>query len=130
MGWNGWPLARVVILFTAFGFLLIFIQVTLMHYRQNFRHWAQWIPVLALPIVALGAFLLAIWDMVWIRTAFGVLCITEVLGGFFGFYLHVRGVGERVDGYRFHNFLVGPPVVLPLFISAMSVLALLALYWS
>ena len=54
--WNGWPLNRVVILFTALGFGLIFIQVTLMHYRQNFHHWSQWLPVIALPVLALNAF--------------------------------------------------------------------------
>lgn len=130
MGWNGWPFERVVIFFTCLGFLLIFVQVTLFHYRQNFRHWAQWVPVIALPIIAFNALLLTIWNAEWIRTIFIVLCVADTLGGLFGFYLHYRGVGQRVDGYRLENFLVGPPVILPLMISALSGLALLATYWS
>jgi hypothetical protein len=133
MGWDGWPLGRVVIVFAFFAFfafLLLFLQVTLLHYRQNFRQWAQWVPVITLPIVAFGALLLSFWNLEWIRTAFIVLCLAEALGGLYGTYLHLRGVGQRVDGYRFNNFLVGPPVVLPFLISATSVLVLLAAYWS
>ncbi len=130
MGWNGWPFERVVILFAAFAFLLIFLQVTMLHYRQNFRHWSQWVPVIVLPIIALNALLLSSWNLDWIRNLFIALCLGDALGGLYGFYMHLKGVGQRVDGYRFHNFLVGPPVILPLLISATSVLALLALYWS
>ncbi|NMB00035.1 MAG: hypothetical protein GX971_00725 [Firmicutes bacterium] len=130
MGWQGWPFERVVILFTCFGFLLIFVQVTLFHYRQNFRIWSQWVPVIVLPIIALNALLLSIWNMGWIRSTFIVLCIADILGGLYGFYRHFKGVGERVDGYRLQNFLVGPPVALPLTILAMSLLGLLATYWS
>lgn len=130
MGWDGWPFERVVILFSFFAFLLIFVQVTLFHYRQNFRHWSQWVPVLALPIIALNALLLTVWNGGWIRTLFIIFCVADFLGGFFGFYQHFRGVGQRVDGYKLQNYLVGPPVVLPLMISAISGLALLATYWS
>ncbi|GEM_PF-228878 len=130
MAWDGWPLARVVILFTSFGFLLVFVQVTLMHYRQNFRTWSQWVPVVSLPFMALWALLLSLQNLDWIRTVFIVLCVLEAIGGLYGAYLHLRGVGRRVDGYRLHNFLVGPPVMLPFLISATSVLALLAVYWS
>lgn len=60
----------------------------------------------------------------------GALCWFGMVAGLIGFYKHFRGVGQRVDGYRLHNFLVGPPVILPLFVSAFSALALLALHWS
>ena len=129
MGWQGWPLARAVILFTSFGFLLIFVQVTLFHYRQNFRHWSQWVPVITLPILALNALMLSFWNLAWIRSFFIILCIADSLGGLSGFYYHLRGVGQRVDGYRLQNFLVGPPVILPLLITALSSLGLLAVYW-
>jgi hypothetical protein len=40
------------------------------------------------------------------------------------------GVGQRVGGFsQSQNFLVGPPIVLPLMMSAISALGLLALYW-
>ncbi|HHT91240.1 MAG: hypothetical protein ACOX57_11800 [Limnochordia bacterium] len=130
MGWNGWPFERVVILFTLPVFLLIWVQVTLLHYRQNFRHWSQWVPVLALPTIALNALLFSLWNLSWLRTLFIILCLGDILGGLTGFYFHLQGVGKRVDGYRLQNFLVGPPVVLPLMITATSVLGLLATYWS
>lgn len=129
MGWQGWPLARMVILFSALGFLLVFVQVTLFHYRQNFRHWSQWVPVITLPILALSAFMLSLWNLPWTRTLFIILCTADALGGLSGFYYHLRGVGQRVDGYRLQNFLVGPPVILPLLITALSALGLLAVYW-
>lgn len=129
MAWDGWPLGRVIILFTFFVSLLIFLQVTLFHYRQNFRDWSQWVPVIALASLALVAILFSIWNLAWIRTVFIALCSIEALGGLYGTYRHVRGVGQRVDGYRLNNFLVGPPAVLPLLISATGVLGLLAVYW-
>lgn len=128
--WNGWPFERVAILFASLGFLLVFVQVTLFHYRRNFRHWAQWVPVIALPVLAVTGLLLTAFNSSTVRTVFALLCWADVLGGLYGFYLHLRGVGQRVDGYRLQNFLVGPPVVLPLTISALSSLALLAVYWS
>lgn len=130
MGWNGWPFERVTILMVSLGFLLIFVQVTLFHYRQNFRHWAQWVPVVALPVLGLTGLILAACDALWLGRAFAILCAGDALGGLYGFYLHLRGVGQRVDGYRLNNFLVGPPVVLPLTMSALSVLGFLAVYWS
>lgn len=130
VGWNGWPFERVAVLFASCASLLIFIQVTLFHYRQNFRHWSQWVPVIALPILALTGFLFSASNVDWVRTAFIVLCLGDALGGLVGFYLHLKGVGQRVDGYRLQNFLVGPPIILPLMISALSVFALLAVYWS
>ena len=130
MAWDGWPFTRVVMLFSACAFLLVFIQVTLLHYRQNFRHWTQWIPVLALPVLALMAFIVTAWNGEGARTILSILSYVGVLGGLLGFYMHLHGVGERVDGYRFHNFLVGPPIILPLLVTSFSGLALLALYWS
>jgi hypothetical protein len=130
VGWTGWPFERVAILFASLGFLLIFVQVTLFHYRQNFRHWAQWVPVIALPILALTGLWVTASGTAGVRRVFALLCAADALGGLYGFFLHLRGVGQRVDGYRLQNFLVGPPVVLPLTITALSVLGLLAVYWS
>ncbi len=130
MYWDGWPFSRVVLLFIATAYTLIFIQVTLMHYRQNFQHWSQWIPVLALPIIALNALLLGFYHANWARTLFGILTIVGIIAGVFGFFMHFRGIGKRVDGYRLQNFLVGPPIALPSLITIVSTLGLLTLYWS
>lgn len=129
MIWTDWPLSRVLVTFVSIAFLMIAVQVSLLHYRQNFRHWAQWVPVIATPIfaiVALAAVLVNQLWLVWLLTAlFGV----GVVAGVYGFVLHVEGVGVRVDGYRFNNFMVGPPIVFPLMIAAMSLLGLIALFW-
>lgn len=130
MGWNGWPFTRVVILFTSLAFFLVFIQVTLMHYRQNFRHWSQWVPVIELPLLGLNALILTFYNIDLVRWSLMILTIIGIIGGMIGFYMHFSGVGKRVDGYRLNNFLIGPPIILPLLITAMSALALLALYWS
>jgi len=129
MGWTGWPLSRVLLLFTGIAFLMIFIQVTLFHYRQNFRHWAQWLPVLAVPVLGVTALAVGFFNVIWLRMVLMVLLFTGLAAGIFGFVLHVEGVGERVDGYRMQNFLVGPPITLPLMVAAISLLGLIALYW-
>ncbi|GAB6179514.1 hypothetical protein JCM14036_08330 [Desulfotomaculum defluvii] len=127
--WDGWPISRIILLFSALALFLIFVQVTLLHYRQNFRHWAMWAPVLGTPIIGMLLLTLVFYNIPWLRAITGIFCAAGVLSGLVGFGLHVEGVGERVDGYRMQNFLVGPPVILPLMVAAISVLGLIALYW-
>ncbi|HZG14424.1 MAG TPA: hypothetical protein VE710_05310 [Candidatus Bathyarchaeia archaeon] len=128
--WQGWPLERVLLLLAGLAFALIFIQVTLFHSRQNFRHWSMWVPVIETPLFALVAIVLAFYQPGWLRLTFGLLMWLGLGGGIYGAYQHAVGVGQRVGGYsQTQNFLVGPPIILPLMISAISALGLLALYW-
>ena len=129
MVWEGWPLSRVLMLFVGAAFLMIATQVALFHYRQNFHHWAQWTPVIGAPAIGLVALLTAIFNATWLNWVLIALLGVGLLVGVVGFALHFTGVGERVDGYRFNNFLVGPPIVLPLMVTAMSVLGLLVILW-
>lgn len=129
MYWNGWPWDRVIILYTGLAFLLIGLQVALFHYRQNFRNWTMWVPVLAAPVVGLTAFTVGFYNIPILRTALLILLAASAVAGLGGFILHLEGVGERVDGYRMNNFLVGPPIALPLMVTAMAVLGIIALYW-
>lgn len=129
MNWNGWPLERIVILFASAAFLLVGIQVTLFHYRQNFHHKAMWVPVLELPVFFVVGLLYSFFAINSLGILFAVCMWIGIVSGMIGFYYHIRGVGVRVGGYAFRNFLVGPPAILPLLISAMSVLALIAYYW-
>lgn len=127
--WVGWPISRIFLLILTMVFSGIFVQVTMFHYRQNFRHWAQWIPVLATPLLAMLSLALTFYiTPVWIITG-GILYSVGVLAGATGTTLHFTGVGERVGGYNMQNFLVGPPIVLPMMVIFMSILGLLALYW-
>lgn len=129
MLWNGWPWQRVIILFSGLAFIMIGLQVFLFHYRQNFRHWAMWVPVTAAPVNGIIAIVISFYYLPALRTVFLVLLAASALAGLAGFALHFEGVGERVDGYRLNNFLVGPPITLPLMVTAMSVLGIIALYW-
>ncbi|MGZ0051004.1 hypothetical protein [Brevibacillus gelatini] len=128
--WQGWPIERVLILFTGLAFILIAVQVTLFHSRQNFRHWAMWVPVIELPVFAVTAIVLSFVNAGWLRWLFALMMIVGMGGGVYGAYLHTAGVKQRVGGFsQSQNFLVGPPVILPLLITAIAALGLLALFW-
>lgn len=129
LGWNGWPLNRVVIFAMGILFLVIFVQVMLFHYRQNFRHWSMWIPVIATPVFGLCLIILTFYNALWLLYMLTVLLSVGILAGVFGSYMHIRGVGERVGGFELRNFMIGPPLTLPSMISAISLLGLIALYW-
>ncbi|WP_274651264.1 hypothetical protein [Paenibacillus humicola] len=129
MYWEHWSLDRVVILFVGLAFLLLGIQVTLFHYRQNFHQKSMWVPVILSPVFFVAAIVLVWYNAQWLRTVFNVLMWLGVVSGLIGFYFHFRGVGIRVGGYALRNFLIGPPVILPLMFSALSALGLIALCW-
>lgn len=129
MIWTGWSLARIVVLLIGVAYLMISLQVTMFHYRQNFRNPAMWVPVISGPIIGLIAVLLALINTGVLLGLFKVLLWIAVLGGMIGFFFHFRGIGQRVDGYVMRNFLIGPPLILPLMFSAMAVFGLFAVYW-
>lgn len=129
MMWQGWPFERVVLLFTALALLMITVQVYIFHSRQNFRHPAMWLPILGAPAIAVFLILLVIDNVFLARALAGLFLIIGIIFGLIGSFYHIRGIGERVDGYRMENILVGPPLILPIMISALSILGLLALYW-
>lgn len=128
--WEGLPIERVVLIFVGLAFVMIFIQVTLFHSRQNFRHWAMWVPVIETPVFALLAFTLAFTQPNWLLWVFTISMCVGVAGGLYGASLHTAGVRQRVGGFsQSQNFLLGPPIILPLMISAISGLGLIAVYW-
>lgn len=126
--WMGWPVARILYLFLGIVFLAMFVQVTLYHSRQNFRSPAMWLPVIATPLLTVVALLLVVWNLPALRSVFAVLAAVTGMASLYGTYLHGVGVGQRVEGYTFNNFMVGPPIMLPLLLAALSVLALLTVY--
>lgn len=129
MIWHGWPLSRATTVFVGIVFILIGIQVVLLHYRQNFRHWAMWLPVIGSPLLGVLAIILGVFNIFSMKVFMAILYSIIALAGLIGYYFHFTGVGNRVDGYRLQNFLVGPPIILPLLITAMGVLGIMALYW-
>lgn len=130
MLWNGWPLDRIVVLFVSLAFLLIGIQVTMFHYRQNFHHKSMYLPVIASPIFFLAGLWLVIQPKSWLQTLFMILMWIGVADGLLGLYFHLRGVRIRVGGWAMRNFLIGPPIMLPIVFTALSTLGLIAIYWA
>lgn len=129
MGWHSWPLNRVLDAAIGILFLVVFLQVTLFHYRQNFRHWSMWIPVIATPLFGLSLLVYTFYAPAWLLGALTVLLSVGTVAGLYGTYLHIHGVGQRVGGYAMRNVLIGPPITLPALITALSVLGLFSLYW-
>lgn len=129
MLWDGWPLHRIIILFVGLAFLMMGIQVALFHYRQNFHHKSMWVPVMISPLLFIAGISFSIFKVDWLSNLFVVLLSLGAISGFIGFYFHFRGVGIRVGGWELRNFLIGPPVILPLMFTALSVLGLFAVYW-
>jgi CHASE2 domain-containing sensor protein len=129
MLWDGWSLHRIVVLFVGIAYLMLGIQVTLFHYRQNFHHKSMWTPVLLSPLLFITGVSFSIYGANWLSNVFSVLLSLGVIVGLIGFYFHFRGVGVRVGGWELRNFLIGPPVILPLMFSALSALGLLAVFW-
>lgn len=129
MGWDSWPLNRVMDVAVGILFLVVFVQVTLFHYRQNFRHWSMWIPVIATPLFGICLVVYAFYAVSWLLGVLTVLLSIGIVAGLFGSYMHIRGVGQRVGGYKLRNFLIGPPLTLPALIAALSLLGLFALHW-
>lgn len=128
--WHGWPITRVILLFTGIAFLIISLQVTLFHYRQNFRHWAMYGPVVAGPVVGILAIALTFYNQPQLRSLLAILFFAGAALGVAGSVYHINGIGQRVGGYQeSQNFLVGPPLTLPMMVAAMSILGLIALYW-
>ncbi|HLO03859.1 MAG TPA: hypothetical protein VK191_12190 [Symbiobacteriaceae bacterium] len=119
--------ARALYLLTGLGFLVVGAQVTLFHYRGNFRNPAMWLPVISAPL--LGLILLYHWATtpVWLLAPLRWFLWLEFLGGLIGFGYHVRGITQRLGGFKLNNLLTGPPILLPLLLSFLSILGLVAL---
>lgn len=129
MYWDAWSIDRILILFVSLAFMMIGVQVTMFHYRQNFHHKVMWLPVISAPVFFIAGIILTWYNAAWLHTLFMTLMWFGLLSGMIGFYFHFRGVGVRVGGWALRNFLTGPPITLPLMFSAMSVLGLIAIYW-
>src|SRR5690606_36965759 len=94
----------------------------------NFRHWSMWAPVIETPLLAVVALLLTWVNSGALRSLLVLLSALSGLTGLVGTYYHWAGVGARVDAYTLDHFMVGPPVALPLLVSALGALGLTAVY--
>jgi uncharacterized membrane protein YjdF len=128
MVWTEWSLDRMIVFFVGLAYLLIGIQVAMSHYKQNFHNKTMWVPVIAAPVLFLASIVLALTNRYGLYNIVQILYWLGTIVGLIGFALHFKAVGHRIGGYKPRNFLMGPPVILPLLFSAMSVLGLIAMY--
>ncbi|OEF97760.1 hypothetical protein [Desulfuribacillus alkaliarsenatis] len=126
--WLPWAAERVLAMFIGITFLLIGIQVTLFHYRQNLNKWVMWGPVIFTPIMFIVAATYALRPTEWLFWFYAIMLAIGFLDGLIGFFYHVKGVGLRVDGYKLRNFLIGPPIILPLLFVALTGLGMMSIY--
>lgn len=127
--WDGWDFQRFYLLFVAFAFLVVGLQVLLFHWRAAFRHWTMYGPVLAAPVLAAAGVVAALTRegaIGWIALA---VFAVGVVDGLVGVYEHVRGVIGRVGGFTLRNLVAGPPILLPATFAALAVSGGLAVVW-
>lgn len=127
--WIGWPIERWLFLIIGVIFLAIFVQVTLFHLRQNFRHPAMWYPVIATPVLGVLSLIVTSGRSPAVLTLFSVFLVLGSVIGLVGTYYHFAGVGLRVEGYTLNNFMTGPPPVLPLTVTVVSILGLVVVFF-
>ena len=118
---------RQVALVTGISALLSGFEAYYSHYKNNFRYWVQWTPVVLAPVLAGTAFT----SIKSRRVATLALPAVSALAGAdaaVGFYYHARGVLRRPGGRKhlLYNIMYGPPIFAPLLFGAAGMLGVLA----
>jgi hypothetical protein len=127
--WTGWPLERLLYLFLGLAYTLLWMQLTLMHWRGGFHNRIMWGPVIGTPFIAIAAFLMTFMHGGFVDTAFVVLFALGVLEGIIGTVMHLRGDARQVGGLTLRNIMSGPPPILPFVYMALSALGLAIHFW-
>jgi hypothetical protein len=65
----------------------------------------------------------------WLGWVVLIVFAFGVLDGLVGIYEHVRGVAGRIGGFSLRNLMAGPPILLPVTFTALSVSGGLAVLW-
>lgn len=118
---------KQVAVVTAVSALLSGFEAYYSHYKNNFRYWVQWTPVVLAPLLAAAA-LASIRSRRMARTALPLLSAVAGADAGIGFYYHARGVLRRPGGTKhlIYNILYGPPIFAPLLFGAAAMMGLLA----
>jgi hypothetical protein len=118
---------KQVAIVTAVSALLSGFEAYYSHYKNNFRYWVQWTPIVIAPLLAAAAFA-SIRNRRIARTALPALSIAACADAGVGFCYHARGVLRRPGGIRHlvYNIIYGPPIFAPLLFGAAGALGLLA----
>ena len=127
--WDGWPVERLLYLFVGVAYIMMWIQLTLFHWRGGFHHKVMWGPVIYTPIAFIITLLVVFMRGNLLDTVFVVVLAVAVLVGMIGVFFHFRGIGSQVGGMTLRNLMAGPPPILPMMYMAMGAIGLLVYYW-
>lgn len=116
-----------VAIVTAVSALLSGFEAYYSHYKNNFRYWAQWTPIVLAPALAAAA-IASIRSRRIARTALPALSAAACLDAGVGFFYHARGVVRRPGGTKhlLYNIMYGPPIFAPLLFGAAGMIGILA----
>jgi hypothetical protein len=97
------------------------------HYKNNFRYWVQWTPIVIAPLLAAVAFT-ATRSRRIATTALPAISAVASADAAIGFFYHARGVVRRPGGTKhlLYNIIYGPPIFAPLLFGAAGMLGILA----
>lgn len=127
--WDGWPYSRAYLLLVALAFVVIGVQVFLLHWRAAFKSKTMYGPVVLAPLAAVAGVVGALTRtgaVGWaVATLFGLAALEGVVGTFF----HLQGVARRVGGFTLRNLVAGPPFLLPVAFGSLGVTGALAVMW-
>jgi hypothetical protein len=102
------------------------VEALYSHYKNRFRYFAEWTPLLCGGLLAAagGA---AVFDRRAAHKLLPMASLLAIADGGLGFWYHGRGVLRRPGGARHlvYNILYGPPIFAPLLLGAAGFLGVL-----
>jgi hypothetical protein len=118
---------RQVAVVTGISALLSGFEAYYSHYKNNFRYWMQWSPVVIAPVLA-GVAFGSVKSRRLATTALPALSIVAGADAAIGFFYHARGVLRRPGGSKrlLYKVMYGPPIFAPLLFGAAGMLGVLA----
>ena len=118
---------RQVAIITGISALLSGFEAYYSHYKNNFRYWVQWTPIVIAPLLA-GASFGAVGSRRMANAALPAISAVAIVDSAVGFFYHARGVLRRPGGTKhlIYNIMYGPPIFAPLLFGAAGMLGILA----
>ena len=116
-----------VAIVTGISALLSGFEAYYSHYKNNFRYWVQWTPIVIAPLLA-GAAFGSVKSRRLATSALPALSAVASADAAVGFFYHARGVFRRPGGTKhlLYNIMYGPPIFAPLLFGAAGMLGFLA----
>lgn len=116
-----------VLVVAAASALLSGAEATYSHYKNNFRYFSQWSPIVVSPLLALAC-LAAMRKRSLATTVVPAISLVAMVVAGIGSFYHARGILRRPGGAKYlaYNVIYGPPIFAPLLFGAAGGLGLLA----